>query len=1504
MSPPFHKAVAQLGDGTGDLPKARIIGLLACCWMLVAAFAASRPELGLNAGATAAPQFHNIVAEPPPAGGIVVGEVLLVAENCLPQNQGLDPGETLTIRVTLRNTGPGEVAHVGATLRSGGGVTEPSPAQDYGTLAAGGGSAAREFRFTVDTSCGGLVTVTLALQSDATPLAPVAFGLPVGHPRRPIAENFDTTPLGAVPAGWTAAVLGPLDGWRVVNDAFASPPQAVHAPAAPIVSDLTLVGPAFVQQSAAARLRFGHRFDFEPGYDGGVLEIAIDGAAFVDILEAGGAFVLNGYTAPISISDGSALAGRAAWTGTAAAFVTSEVTLPPSAAGRVVQLRWRCATDLSVGGGGWWLDTITIEDGTECCTTIDPLPTIQPIPDQQTAEDTPTSPIEIALTDPGANPGALEVTATASDAVLFPPGSLTVSGTGALRHLTARPALNQYGNAIVTVQANDGVNSVSQLFAISVQPVNDSPTILAAGPLATDEDTTSGTLAVIVQDVDTPAASLTLAARVADEALVPPAGVFVSGSGESRSVRVTPTPDQSGTSTLVLETSDGTLLTSLNIELQVRAINDPPTLEVVAAAATDEDTPTAPIPVLLRDVDTPMAELILSGSAEDAALIQASGLAFSGTGAQRSLVITPAADRFGTTTLTVHVSDGAGLGSSAIAVTVRPVNDAPQIEPIAAQATLEDTATAPIAVVVSDRETPAAALSVTANSSNPALVPDANLALGGSGAARTLVATPASNQSGTATITVRVTDGVATSIQSFVLAVNAVNDAPTLTGLRDVLTSEDTPTGALAFTVADVETSAAALVVTATSSNPTLLPAANIALGGSGAARTIALTPAANQFGTSLVTVRVSDASAASSGTFLLSVAAVNDAPTISNIPDQAMDEDRTLTLSFSVGDVETPAAELTLSATSSDPALLSVTDITFGGSGTTRVVTFKPASNATGQCTVTIRVHDAITASQDTLLLTVRPVNDAPTISVAATQTIDEDAPAVTVPFTIADVDTPIAQVRALASSVTPALFPNAGLVIEGTGANRLLRVTPARDASGAGEITLTVNDEAFTIAATLRMTVRPVNDPPVIETIDTQTTAEDTPLGPVTVRITDVDTPAAQLQLAAVAVPADLVAADGFGFTGDGGERLLTITPAPDRFGIGRVTVTVSDSQLSSSTAFDLAVDPVNDPPAIAAPAAITLDEDQIAGPIAFEVADVDDLPAALEVTITSSDPEVIPPEGLVLDGNGQNRTLTIAPSPDRSGTAVARISATDGLATVTHEISIEVRPVNDPPQLTPLADRTIVQGTALDGLLVTLQDRDSSLAEVTVTAASSDQSLVPDSGLVLVGGEGYRALSIRPSPAAFGSCTIRLTARDAEGAEYTESFVLTVQRDTDRDGLPDAFETANGLNPALATDALLDLDGDEFTNLEEFLAGTAPGDPSDSLAILKVETSATLTTISFRSVPGRSYRVEAGPGQGGPDWTALADRLTGTGGIVRVYELGGPSYGSRFYRLLVWP
>jgi len=112
-----------------------------------------------------------------------------------------------------------------------------------------------------------------------------------------------------------------------------------------------------------------------------------------------------------------------------------------------------------------------------------------------------------------------------------------------------------------------------------------------------------------------------------------------------------------------------------------------------------------------------------------------------------------------------------------------------------------------------------------------------------------------------------------------------VTARPTITGLAaSGSTAEDTVSGAFSFTVADDDVAVGSLTVSAAGSVGALVPATGIALGGSGAARTLTLTPNpdanSDLLGTTTITVTVSDGYFTSlPATLVLTVTAANDPP-------------------------------------------------------------------------------------------------------------------------------------------------------------------------------------------------------------------------------------------------------------------------------------------------------------------------------------------------------------------------------------------------------------------------------------------------------------------------------------------------------------------------------------------------------------------------------------------------------------------------------------------------
>ena len=127
--------------------------------------------------------------------------------------------------------------------------------------------------------------------------------------------------------------------------------------------------------------------------------------------------------------------------------------------------------------------------------------------------------------------------------------------------------------------------------------------------------------------------------------------------------------------------------------------------------------------------------------------------------------------------------------------------------------------------------------------------------------------------------------------------------APTISNVTNKTTLETTTSAAIAFTIGDAETLAADLVVTATSSDLTLIPAAGILLSGSESSRTVTLTPASGLSGSATITLIVTDADLqTTTDSFVLTVHPVYSIPG-ETIPDLVMDADASVTVNYQIPD-------------------------------------------------------------------------------------------------------------------------------------------------------------------------------------------------------------------------------------------------------------------------------------------------------------------------------------------------------------------------------------------------------------------------------------------------------------------------------------------------------------------------------------------------------------------------------------------------------------------------
>ncbi|MET0753407.1 MAG: M36 family metallopeptidase [Pyrinomonadaceae bacterium] len=289
----------------------------------------------------------------------------LVLSDAPGDNDGYaEPGETISLSVPLTNFA--DTAATGVTVQIVGGGTT-----NYGTINSGA-TATQTVTYTVpgNTGCGTEITLTVNVNSNFGSFSFNYFVI-VGVPTPTFTENFDSVTAPAFPAGWTAAsVQSGVNFVTTVTNPDTAPNSAFALNPTTVGGGTNLTSPSTAITATAATVSFRNRFDTEAGWDGGVLEISINGGAFADVITAGGRFVQNGYAGALGAGTNNPLANRPAWSGNSNGYVTSIVRLPAAAAGQNIQLRWRFGADDNTAGtgtpSGWNVDTIKV-NGTYGC---------------------------------------------------------------------------------------------------------------------------------------------------------------------------------------------------------------------------------------------------------------------------------------------------------------------------------------------------------------------------------------------------------------------------------------------------------------------------------------------------------------------------------------------------------------------------------------------------------------------------------------------------------------------------------------------------------------------------------------------------------------------------------------------------------------------------------------------------------------------------------------------------------------------------------------------------------------------------------------------------------------------------------------------------------------------------------------------------------------------------------------------------------------------------------
>ena len=142
------------------------------------------------------------------------------------------------------------------------------------------------------------------------------------------------------------------------------------------------------------------------------------------------------------------------------------------------------------------------------------------------------------------------------------------------------------------------------------------------------------------------------------------------------------------------------------------------------------------------------------------------------------------------------------------------------------------------------------------------------------------------------------------------------------------------------------------------------------------------------------------------------------------------------------------------------------------------------------------------------------------------------------------------------------------------------------------------------------------------------------------------------------------------------------------------------------------------------------------------------------------------------------------------------------------------------------------------------------------------------------------------------------------NGQEAEVIVTKFVFAGPDTDRDGMPDPWERAHGLDPANAADAATDDDDDGMTNLREFLAGTDPANLASALKITAINVTEADTRVSFPTALDKTYHLESTGSLHSPNWTSVTQNVAGTGGDIEIINPGGATNAANYYRIRITP
>lgn len=427
-----------------------------------------------------------------------------------------------------------------------------------------------------------------------------------------------------------------------------------------------------------------------------------------------------------------------------------------------------------------------------------------------------------------------------------------------------------------------------------------------------------------------------------------------------------------------------------------------------------------------------------------------------------------------------------------------------------------------------------------------------------------------------------------------------------------------------------------------------------------------------------------------------ISLININEKPHITALNNLSIPEDHpTDSLYIRLSDPETRASYLQLHILSSDTTLFRPSDILDFGTGAERSVVLHPIENAYGTAQITMIVDDGEQQDSTRFFVEVRPVNDKPYLARPPRARVSEGA-SLTLRRTMLDTrdmdNTPRELKYTIIRKPRHGQLYFSGSLKIGNGFrfsqqqlnDELISYRHDGSETTADSLVLRVADPDGGSIRHLQLpiTIRPVNDPPVVSHIESVDIPEDSTSALIQFKVSDAESPGVALHVSGSSTNPSLLPPEAITLGGLDRIRSIRLKPTPNRFGTVLINLMVDDGEDTTRTSFRMNVLPENDPPHIAKGDTLETKEDQPLWPVPLHIFDEETEINALEISVHSEKVELIDPDDIEVRDYGGNKALYIKPHKDRFGEGTITVSVSDGQNTATTNFLVEIDPVNDPP------------------------------------------------------------------------------------------------------------------------------------------------------------------------------------------------------------------------------